>query len=178
MNVFFCDNCNNLGRFWWSLLAGVDWWETTNVDWWETVGCTHSVAEDGIGKDVSGDVMHLCVVCSIQSVPVVYTIWRTVDRLLRYKILFLKFTHIFHQPPPPPTRPFPLPCQHRVVVPLAHATRQRRGCKRIWASDAHHVRWFSEVGAHQHRLDPSVYHRRSTSSSDLKTGFFFNYLIS
>lgn len=31
-----------LGRFWWSLLVG--------VDWWDAVGCTQSAAEDGIGK--------------------------------------------------------------------------------------------------------------------------------
>ncbi|KAL2344020.1 hypothetical protein Fmac_005305 [Flemingia macrophylla] len=31
-------------RFWWSLLVG--------VDWWDAVGCTHSAAEDGIGKAV------------------------------------------------------------------------------------------------------------------------------
>jgi hypothetical protein len=31
-----------VGRFWWSLLAG--------VDWWDAVGCTQSAAEDGIGK--------------------------------------------------------------------------------------------------------------------------------
>lgn len=32
-----------LGRFWWSLLVG--------VDWWDAVGCTQSAAEDGIGKN-------------------------------------------------------------------------------------------------------------------------------
>lgn len=32
-----------LGRFWWSLLVG--------VDWWDAVGCTQSAAEDGIGND-------------------------------------------------------------------------------------------------------------------------------
>lgn len=30
-------------RFWWSLLAG--------VDWWDAVGCTQSAAEDGIGRE-------------------------------------------------------------------------------------------------------------------------------
>lgn len=29
-------------RFWWSLLA--------DVNWWDAVGCTQSAAEDGIGK--------------------------------------------------------------------------------------------------------------------------------
>lgn len=32
------------GRFWWSLLVG--------VDWWDAVGCTQSAAEDGIGKSL------------------------------------------------------------------------------------------------------------------------------
>ena len=32
------------GRFWWSLLVG--------VDWWDAVGCTQSAAEDGIGKNI------------------------------------------------------------------------------------------------------------------------------
>lgn len=34
--------CCLLFRLWWSLLVG--------VDWWDAVGCTHSAAEDGIGK--------------------------------------------------------------------------------------------------------------------------------
>jgi hypothetical protein len=33
-----------LDRFWWSLLA--------DVNWWDAVGCTQSAAEDGIGKKV------------------------------------------------------------------------------------------------------------------------------
>lgn len=32
------------GRFWWSLLVG--------VDWWDAVGCTQSAAEDSIGKNI------------------------------------------------------------------------------------------------------------------------------
>lgn len=51
---------DNSGRFWWSLLAG--------VDWWDAVGCTQSAAEDGIGWCIAADDMYLCVVFATQLV--------------------------------------------------------------------------------------------------------------
>ena len=53
---------DNTVRFWWSLLAG--------VDWWDAVGCTQSAAEDGIGRGIAGDDILLCVVSAIQLVSI------------------------------------------------------------------------------------------------------------
>jgi hypothetical protein len=48
---------DNPVRFWWSLLAG--------VDWWDAVGCTQSAAEDGIGRGIAADDIFFCVVSAI-----------------------------------------------------------------------------------------------------------------